>query len=186
MPSSRGLSWPTNWTWVSWVAGRFFTPWITWEAPVKQLYPNKKLKKEAGLSSLWALIVPMSWNSEPMILWNYFPRIISPSEMCRYLQKCERMLKKRARGRWWWYYNKWLKNEGRKKNERNPSCCTKSLQRRTVNLGLDLLNTGYHWIEKNKPWLRRITDIFETSKQFLTGNFEVCSKPIVVNQFVFI
>ena len=121
MPSSRGLSWPKKRTWVSWVAGRFFTHCITWEAPVKQLYPNKKLKKEAGLFSLWALTVPMSWNSEPMILWNYFHRIIfiNPSEMCRCFLKWEQILKKRekVRGRQWWYYNKWLKNEGRKKWE---------------------------------------------------------------------
>ena len=27
--SSRGSSWPKDWTWVSWIAGRFFTIWAT-------------------------------------------------------------------------------------------------------------------------------------------------------------
>ena len=29
IPSSRGSSWPRNWTWVSCIAGRFFTIWAT-------------------------------------------------------------------------------------------------------------------------------------------------------------
>ena len=32
MPSCRGSSWPRDWTWVSWTAGRFFTIWATREA----------------------------------------------------------------------------------------------------------------------------------------------------------
>ena len=32
MPSSRRSSWPTDWTWISCTAGRFFTTSITWEA----------------------------------------------------------------------------------------------------------------------------------------------------------
>ena len=32
MPSSRGSSWPSDWTQVSRIAGRFFTFWITREA----------------------------------------------------------------------------------------------------------------------------------------------------------
>ena len=31
--SSRGSSWPRDWTWVSYIAGRFFTIWATREAP---------------------------------------------------------------------------------------------------------------------------------------------------------
>ena len=31
MPSSRGSSWPRDQTWVSHIAGRFFTHWATWE-----------------------------------------------------------------------------------------------------------------------------------------------------------
>ena len=33
MPSSRGSSWPKNWTRVSYFTGRFFTNWATREAP---------------------------------------------------------------------------------------------------------------------------------------------------------
>ena len=33
IPFSRGSSWPRNWTWVSHIAGRFFTVWATREAP---------------------------------------------------------------------------------------------------------------------------------------------------------
>ena len=33
MPSSRGSSWPRDWTQVSCIAGRFFTNWATREAP---------------------------------------------------------------------------------------------------------------------------------------------------------
>ena len=32
IPSSRGSSWPRDWTWVSSIAGRFFTLWATREA----------------------------------------------------------------------------------------------------------------------------------------------------------
>ena len=32
--SSRGSSWPRDWTWVSCIAGRFFTVWATRETPV--------------------------------------------------------------------------------------------------------------------------------------------------------
>ena len=32
MPSCRGSSWPRDWTWVSWIAGRFFIIWATREA----------------------------------------------------------------------------------------------------------------------------------------------------------
>ena len=32
--SSRGYSWPRDWTWVSCIAGRFFTIWATREAQV--------------------------------------------------------------------------------------------------------------------------------------------------------
>ena len=32
MPFSRGSSWPRSWTWVSHIAGRFFTVWTTREA----------------------------------------------------------------------------------------------------------------------------------------------------------
>ena len=33
VPFSRGSSWPRDWTWVSHIAGSFFTIWVTKEAP---------------------------------------------------------------------------------------------------------------------------------------------------------
>ena len=33
IPFCRGSSWPRDQTWVSCMAGRFFTIWATWEAP---------------------------------------------------------------------------------------------------------------------------------------------------------
>ena len=35
MPSSRESSWPRDWSHVSCIAGRFFTHWATWEAPME-------------------------------------------------------------------------------------------------------------------------------------------------------
>ena len=46
IPFSRGSSWPRNQTWVSYIAGRFFTIWATREAPVNlRMFhqPQKKL-----------------------------------------------------------------------------------------------------------------------------------------------
>ena len=36
IPFSRGSSWPRDWTWVSWIASRFFTIWATKELNVEQ------------------------------------------------------------------------------------------------------------------------------------------------------
>ena len=38
---SRGPSWPRDWTWVSCIAGRFFTIWATWEAPYNSASVDK-------------------------------------------------------------------------------------------------------------------------------------------------
>ena len=43
MPSCRGSSWPRDWTWVSWTAGRFCTIWTTREALDKC---RKSIKKQ--------------------------------------------------------------------------------------------------------------------------------------------
>ena len=37
-PFSRGTSWPTKWTWASWIAGRFFTVWVTRKAHMHIYY----------------------------------------------------------------------------------------------------------------------------------------------------
>ena len=45
VPFSRGASWPRNWTWVSLIAGRFFTIWATGETPFKCIHIfNVKMK----------------------------------------------------------------------------------------------------------------------------------------------
>ena len=38
--SPRGSSWPRKWTWVSCIAGRFFTNWVTREAHTKKCLNN--------------------------------------------------------------------------------------------------------------------------------------------------
>ena len=34
IPFSRRSSWPEDWTWVSYIAGEFFTIWVTREAQI--------------------------------------------------------------------------------------------------------------------------------------------------------
>ena len=38
LPSSRGSSWPRNWTHISCVAGRLFTHWANWESHLSLVY----------------------------------------------------------------------------------------------------------------------------------------------------
>ena len=40
IPFLRGSSWPRDWTWVSWIAGRFFTFWTTAAAKSLQSCPT--------------------------------------------------------------------------------------------------------------------------------------------------
>ena len=48
--SSKGYSWPSNQTWVSCIAGRFFTPWVTREAhQLSQGMGNQKKYPELGI-----------------------------------------------------------------------------------------------------------------------------------------
>ena len=42
MLSSRGSSWPMDWTWVSCIAGRFFTRWPAMSRRVKSIVSRKK------------------------------------------------------------------------------------------------------------------------------------------------
>ena len=44
MPSSRGSSWPRDWTQVSYAAGRFFTVWTTREAFVNHQKINSRIQ----------------------------------------------------------------------------------------------------------------------------------------------
>ena len=61
MPSSRRYSWPRDWTWVSCVAGGFFTHWATWEAPpLVGIYWNKNTYAGTSLMVQWLRIcLPM-------------------------------------------------------------------------------------------------------------------------------
>ena len=45
IPFSRGSSWPRNQTQVSWIAGRFFTIWVTREAYINNKHIWQKVKK---------------------------------------------------------------------------------------------------------------------------------------------
>ena len=54
IPFSRGSTWPRDWTWVSCIAGRFFTVWATREALVSHMC---KFLRGSGFSIhrvLWA------------------------------------------------------------------------------------------------------------------------------------
>ena len=61
IPFSRESSWPTDWTWISCTAGRFFTIWATREAPNWQYIPIKQQLHFPCLS-LWQL--PYYWVSQ--------------------------------------------------------------------------------------------------------------------------
>ena len=54
----RGSSWPRDWTWVSSIAGRFFTTWATKEAPSNA---HQRYLKPSGDS-----------NQDPHWLWSPF------------------------------------------------------------------------------------------------------------------
>ena len=49
IPFSRGFFWPRNWTWLSLIAGRFFTLWATMEAPYTEQLPLKWCMKDSCL-----------------------------------------------------------------------------------------------------------------------------------------
>ena len=80
MVSSRGPSWPQDWTCVSWVScivGRFFTHWATWEAHICCLYLGTFLQSFLDysafyLSNSWVLYTFMHWDGYPWILVNTF------------------------------------------------------------------------------------------------------------------
>ena len=86
MTFSRGSSWPRDWTWVSYIAGRFFTIWATREAPKDTFtlgchslpgdLPNPGIKpgspalqadslSSEPLGKHKGLAFPLSWGIEP-------------------------------------------------------------------------------------------------------------------------
>ena len=66
IPFSRGSSWPRDWTWVSCIAGRFFTIWAIEESPlVTKLYPT--------LCDLMACQAPLSIGFPKLEYWSVLP-----------------------------------------------------------------------------------------------------------------
>ena len=67
IPFSRGSSWPRGQTWVSCIAGRFFTIWATREAPCGRIcvwvIPNHSCFSEHAilLSHLFQMIPELAW-----------------------------------------------------------------------------------------------------------------------------
>ena len=58
IPFSRGSSLPRGWTWVSWIAGRFLTIWVTrevWSMLGKPQNSNKRNLKKSKY-------IPWSWS----------------------------------------------------------------------------------------------------------------------------
>ena len=59
MPFSRGPSWPRDWTWVSSIAGRFFTNWTTKDVFVILIAISYYIVK-AGCSWKWTTVTFLS------------------------------------------------------------------------------------------------------------------------------
>jgi len=53
IPFSRGSSQPRDWTWITWVSGRFFPIWATTEVPYIYIYLNSLLLKFILLGGGW-------------------------------------------------------------------------------------------------------------------------------------
>ena len=53
MPFSRGSFQPRDRTWVSCIAGRFFTIWATRQAPTRQASPNQTGKRRSNHEGPW-------------------------------------------------------------------------------------------------------------------------------------
>ena len=70
-PSWRreGFSQPRDWTWVSWIAGQFFTIWTTKEVPIKHDMATKKKCH----STVWQWMqIPWHWCKECIFLIYFF------------------------------------------------------------------------------------------------------------------
>ena len=68
LPSFRASCWPRDWTWISCIAGRFFTIWATWEAH------SVKVNGFKNLFTIWATWEAQdspgegAWQSTPVFL----------------------------------------------------------------------------------------------------------------------
>ena len=66
MPFSRGSSWPRDWTWVSHIAGRFFTIWATREEGVRRCsilfcFQEDLVQDRGGPQPMWDTCPPTMW-----------------------------------------------------------------------------------------------------------------------------
>ena len=81
IPFSRGSSWPRDWIWVSWTAGRFFTIWATRK---RMLYSLIYLRSEQstwdlrGLPKIRKLTKLITWTTACLTQWNYEPCRVGP------------------------------------------------------------------------------------------------------------
>ena len=62
IPFSRGSSWLRDWTWVSCIAGRFFTYWTTWEAPKYIIFSKSPSQVNLKLRIKSIILFPTSHN----------------------------------------------------------------------------------------------------------------------------
>ena len=75
IPFSRGSSWPRGWTWVSCIAGRFFTSRNTRETCYTPIQNKRKIKKLNSLvrvttfkcSSTWSHVIGYYLHPRPVI-----------------------------------------------------------------------------------------------------------------------
>ena len=89
IPFSRKSSQPRDWTWVSFIAGRFFTVWASWEAwkmiwdwgnrlfvPLQSKDPRPwtpAYVRDLGSAQTWGAVCwnigTLEWPCEPLVSW---------------------------------------------------------------------------------------------------------------------
>ena len=70
IPFSRGYSWPRDWTWVSCIAGRFFTVWVTRAYWLLFYYNCRLISTETSWparSKIWSI-----WSFTWKVYWLLF------------------------------------------------------------------------------------------------------------------
>ena len=75
IPFSRGSSQPGNQTWVSLIAGRFFTSWATREAPANEWKEVKSLSRVRLFATPWTVAyqAPLSMGFSRQECWSGLP-----------------------------------------------------------------------------------------------------------------
>ena len=69
VPFSRGSSWPSDWTWVSCITGRFFTIWATEKSHRKTFIPCNNIRTHAWCSVL--SVNMLRWLSNTLSKWMF-------------------------------------------------------------------------------------------------------------------